>query len=63
MVGGVVSTTVMVWVAMAVLPQASLAVQTRVTVLVLPQPVVVRSAELRVAVPQVSFAVGVLNAG
>src|ERR1051326_3303724 len=63
MVGGVVSMTVIVWLAWAVLPHASMAVQVRVTVLVLPQPLTVVSAELSVAVPHVSPGVGVLNTG
>src|ERR1051326_3814880 len=63
MVGGGVSMTVIGWLAWAVLPHASIAVQTRVTVLVLPQPLIVISTELRVAVPHVSPGVGVLNTG
>src|SRR5713101_1357109 len=61
MVGGVWSSTVTFWLHSAVLPQASVARQVRVASKVLPQwPVrlVTVPTMVRVAVPQVSKAVG-----
>ena len=64
MLGGVVSTTLIVWLAVALLPQASVAVQVRVTLRALAQaPAVVTSANVSVDVPQASVAVGVANTG
>src|ERR1044071_1299422 len=65
MVGGVVSTTVTFWLQSAVLPQASVARQVRVTSKVLPQWPVVLVTVLRTVmgtVPQGSLAVGGSNA-
>src|SRR6266498_4112133 len=60
MVGAVVSTMVMVWVDWAVLPQASVAVQVRTNVPVLPHwPLIGPSLCVIVTVPQVSLAVAV----
>src|SRR2546423_12405981 len=61
MVGGVVSSTVTVWLQSAVLPQASVARQVRVAAKVLPQwPVrlVMVPTMVMVTLPQVSLAVG-----
>src|SRR5437773_11199842 len=61
MVGGVLSSTVTVWLQSAVLPQASVARQVRVASKVFPQwPVglVKVGRMVMVALPQVSFAVG-----
>src|SRR6266581_3015628 len=55
-VGGVVSRTVMVWTQLAVLPQASVAVQVRAMSLVAPQLLVTESLKLRVTKPQPSWA-------
>ena len=66
MTGGVVSTTVIVWLTgLLVLPQASVAVQVRVMLYVPGQTpgVVTSTGGLSVALPQVSLAVGVLNVG
>jgi len=64
MTGGVVSSTLMVWDAVAVFPQPSSAVQVRVT-LKSPghAPFVVTSAKFKVGTPQLSVAVGTSNAG
>src|SRR5437773_461442 len=62
MVGGVLSSTVTVWLQSAVLPQASVARQVRVASKVLPQWPVMLVTVLRmvmVTLPQVSVAVGV----
>src|SRR5439155_25109181 len=59
MVGAVVSTTVMVWSQVLLLPQSSVAFQCRVMVLVLPQPVTSVSVWLMAALPQVSLPVAV----
>src|SRR5439155_10576561 len=59
MVGAVVSTTVMVWSQVLLLPQASVAFQCRVMVLVLTQPVTSVSVWLMAALPQVSLPVAV----
>ncbi len=62
--GGVVSSTLIVCAAVAVLPQPSSAVQVRVMVYSFGQvPFVVTSAKLKVGVPQLSVAVGVVHAG
>src|SRR6058998_144885 len=64
MVGGVLSSTVTVWLHSAVLPQASVARQVRVASNVLPQcPVrlVTVSTMVMVALPQASVAVGASN--
>ena len=63
--GAVLSSTVMVWLAMLVLPQGSFAVQVRVTEYFCGQePGVVTSAKVRVTVPpQASVAVGVAKDG
>ena len=60
MTGGVVSVTVMVWLAVLVLPHASLAVQVRVMFLACGQaPGVVSSAKLRLGFgSQLSLTVG-----
>ena len=64
MVGGVWSSTLIVWLAVEALPHWSVAVQVRVTVLVLPQPSVVTSAEVSVkALPQASVAVATAKTG
>ena len=64
MLGAVVSATVTVWLAVAVWPQASVAVQFRVTLEAVAQaPGVVTSAKVSVAVPHASVAVGVANTG
>src|SRR2546428_326076 len=64
-VGAWVSTTLMVWLAVELLPQSSVAVQVRVTEWACAQlPGVVTSANVRVGlVSQASVAVGVVNAG
>src|SRR5229473_1209566 len=56
-VGGVVSRTVMVWMQLAELPQASVAVQVRAMTLVPVQPLVVASLKVTVTWLQVSVAV------
>jgi hypothetical protein len=63
--GPVVSVTLMVWLAVLELPQASVAVQVRVTECFWGQePGVVTSAKVRVGLPpQASVAVGVVNEG
>ena len=62
--GGVVSSTLMVCVAVAVLPQPSFAVHVRVMLYSLGQvPLVVTSANVKVGVPQLSVAVGVVQDG
>src|SRR2546426_22408 len=63
--GGRVSTTLMVWLAVELLPQWSVAVQVRVTEWACGQfPVVVASANVRVGLgSQASVAVGVVNTG
>ena len=58
MVGFVLSTTVIVWVLVAVFLHASVAVQVRVMTPVLPQPGVVVSAKVTVTAPLVSDAAG-----
>src|SRR6266496_1253877 len=65
MTGAVLSSTVMVWLAVLALPHGSVAVQVRVTECSCGQePGVVTSAKVRVAVPpQPSVAVGVANDG
>src|ERR1043165_5045249 len=55
--GAVVSTTLMVCVQLAELPQASVAVQVRVMVSVLPQPGTVTSLWVMVTEPQLSVPV------
>src|SRR5437879_12610856 len=57
MTGGVVSRTVMVWMQLLLLPQASVAVQVRATTLVPPQLVVIESLKLRLTELQPSCAV------
>src|SRR5436309_15830738 len=61
----VVSTTLMVWLAVLLLPQWSVAVQVRVTLLACGQaPGVVTSAKVRVGLgSHASVAVGVVNTG
>ena len=62
--GAVVSTTVIVWLAVLLLPHKSIAVQVLFTTLEFAQaPAVVTSAKVNVAVPQASVAVGVANTG
>jgi len=62
--GGVVSSTLMVCDAVAVLPQPSSAVQVRVMVYSFGHdPLVVTSAKFKVGVPQLSVAVGVVQEG
>jgi hypothetical protein len=63
MMGGVVSTTVTVWLHCAVFPQPSVARQVRVAMNALPQVplVVVLTMVMVLLVPQVSVAVGVSN--
>src|SRR3989454_111600 len=65
MLGAVVSTTLMVWLAVLLLPQWSVAVQVRVTLLACGQePGVVTSAKVRVGLgSHASVAVGVANDG
>jgi hypothetical protein len=64
MTGGTVSSTLIVCVAVAVLPQPSLAVQVRVILYSDGQvPLVVTSANVNVGVPQLSVAVGVVHEG
>src|SRR5207253_1387702 len=55
--GGVVSCTVMVWSALALLPHRSVAVQVRAMTLVLAQLVVIKSLKLMLTLPQPSLAV------
>src|SRR5215472_6178259 len=57
MVGGVVSRTVMVWTALALLPQASVAVQVRAMILVPPQLFVTTSLYVMETALQPSVAV------
>jgi len=62
--GGVVSSTFIVWLAVAVLPQPSSAVQVLVTLYSFGQvPLVVTSAKVNVGTPQLSVAVGVVQEG
>lgn len=64
MTGGVVSSTLMVWLAVAVLPQPSVAVQVRVTLYSFGQePLVVTSVKVTPGAPQASVTVGVTNEG
>jgi len=64
MIGGVVSSTLMVCDAVAVLPQPSSAVQVRVMLYSFGhEPLVVTSAKLKIGVPQLSVAVGVVQEG
>src|SRR6185369_8351948 len=68
MLGAVVSATEMVWLQLAVLPHASVAVQVRLVAdLILPPveqlPGSGASTKLKVTGPQASLAVGVLNTG
>jgi hypothetical protein len=64
MTGGTVSSTLMVCVAVAVLPQPSSAVQVRVILYSDGQvPFVVTSAKVKVGTPQLSVAVGVVQEG
>ena len=63
-VGGIVSSTLITWVAVAVLPQPSSAVQVRVIVYSFGhEPFTVASAKVNVGVPQLSVAVGVAKFG
>jgi len=63
-VGAVVSTTLITWLALVVLPQASVAVHVRVTVELCGQlPCVVTSANVSVGVPQLSVAVACAKTG
>jgi Ni,Fe-hydrogenase III small subunit len=62
--GGVVSSTLMVWDAVAVFPQPSSAVQVRVMLYSFGHdPLVVTSAKVNVGTPQLSVAVGTSNEG
>src|SRR5207342_1802424 len=62
--GGVLSSTVIIWEAVAVLPQASVAVNVLVRVYSLAHaPLVVTSADVIVTAPQASLAVAVANDG
>src|SRR6187399_2071366 len=62
--GGVLSSTVITWEAVAVLPQASVAVNVLVRVYSLAQaPLVVTSADVMVTAPQASLAVAVAKDG
>jgi Ni,Fe-hydrogenase III small subunit len=62
--GGMVSSTLMVWVAVDVLPHRSVAVHVRVMLYSFGQdPLVVTSAELNIGAPQLSVAVGVVHDG
>ncbi len=62
--GGVASSTLKTWVAVAVFPHPSSAVQVRVTVYSFGQdPFVVTSAKVNVGTPQISVAVGVVHEG
>jgi len=64
MTGGVVSSTLMVCVAVAILPQPSFAVHVRVILNAFGhEPLVVTSAEVRVGIAQLSVAVGVVQDG
>jgi len=64
MTGGVVSSTLMTWEAVAVLPHGSVAVQVLVILYSLGHvPDVVTSANVRVGTPQLSVAVGVAKEG
>lgn len=62
--GGTVSSTLIVWVAIDVLPQSSVAVQVRVMLYSFGQvPLVVTSANVNTGTPQLSVAVGVVHDG
>lgn len=62
--GGMVSSTLMVWVAVDVFPHKSVAVQVRVMLYSFGQePLVVTSAKLNIGAPQLSVAVGVVHDG
>lgn len=62
--GGMVSSTLIVWVATAVLPHRSVAVQVRVILYSFGhEPLVVTSAKLSIGAPQLSVAVGVVHDG
>ncbi len=62
--GGMVSSTLIVWVAVEVLPHSSVAVQVRVILYSFGQlPLVVTSAEVNIGVPQLSVTVGVVHVG
>jgi hypothetical protein len=62
--GGVVSSTLITWLAVAVFPQPSFAVQVRVIVYSFGHdPATVASAKVKVGVPQLSVAVGVAKFG
>jgi len=62
--GGTVSSTLIVWDAVAVLPHKSVAVQVRVILYSLGHdPLVVTSAKLSIGAPQLSVAVGVAHDG
>ena len=62
--GGVVSTTLMTWEAVDTLPHASVAVHVLVIVYAPGQlPGIVTSAKVKVGVPQLSVAVGVVHVG
>jgi hypothetical protein len=64
MTGGVVSSTFIVWDAVAVFPQPSSAVQVRVILYSFGhEPLVVTSANVKVGTPQLSVAVGVVQDG
>ena len=64
MTGGTVSSTLIVWDAVAVLPQISVAVQVRVIENSFGHvPGVLTSANVRTGVPQLSVAVGVVHVG
>jgi hypothetical protein len=54
-----VSTTVIVWSALALLPQSSVTVQVRVIVSVLPQPATLLSDDVIVTLPQESLPLAV----
>ena len=56
-VGAVVSTTVMTWSPLVVLPQSSVTVHVRVIVSVFPQPASLESLEVTVTLPQLSVPV------
>lgn len=64
MTGGVVSVTLIVWDAVAVLPHGSVAVQVLVIVKASGQdPLVVTSIEVNMGTPQPSVTVGVVHTG
>ena len=64
MTGGVVSSTLMVWDAVAVFPQPSSAVQVRVMLYSFGHvPFTVTSTKFKVGVPQLSVTVGVVQDG